>query len=345
MPATYSHRHTYEQITGRGRNTWKKPEPPPKPKTRQYFILGMEVDYNTYREYSYEKKWTIDGDVLKGFTVTLWSLEHYATEEHAKDYPIEAANARKILDQIRAEITSKGENTVKNPETAADYISALNDIYLESRSAYDTLHKKEEAAKVKMDQAYDDMRDPACSNRQMAEALYTVAKGEHQLAEEERRNEYSKLMKAHQVKVDELRTKFADHLGDRYAASPDKMDAATMQLLNAGVCNASDLARLSDRFADNPTMLRILGSFARKLSDDRLLSNKDRKLLSVVKHKAATADGSYEMRLFEEAVSAANYGLGKDYAHATNMHNVIVAGALEEYRQRMAGSIIGTTEE
>ena len=219
MPATYSHRHTYEQITGRGRNTWKKPEPPPKPKTRQYFILGMEVDYNTYREYSYEKKWTIDGDVLKGFTVTLWSLEHYATEEHAKDYPIEAANARKILDQIRAEITSKGENTVKNPETAADYISALNDIYLESRSAYDTLHKKEEAAKVKMDQAYDDMRDPACSNRQMAEALYTVAKGEHQLAEEERRNEYSKLMKAHQVKVDELRTKFADHLGDRYAAS------------------------------------------------------------------------------------------------------------------------------
>lgn len=76
MPATYRHVYTYEQTTGRGRNAWKKPEPTPKPKPRQYFILGMEVDHNTYREYMYDREYRIDGDITKNILCSLWTLEH-----------------------------------------------------------------------------------------------------------------------------------------------------------------------------------------------------------------------------------------------------------------------------
>ena len=346
MPATYRKR-------GKGSadyvsKAWAPaPQQPPKPK--QYFILGMEVDYNTYREYSYEKKWTIDGDVLKGFTATLWSLERYATEEHAKDCPIEAANARKILDQIREEIktiTGKDDKAMSNPKTASDFLRELQTIYTESRAAFDAMQKKMDAAKVKLDLAYEELRDPACANRQLAEARYSVAKGEYQLAEDEHRHDHSYMMQEHQKKVAELRGQLSAYLDEHYAANPDKIDAATMQLLNSGICTASDLARLAERYTDNPTMLRIVGSHAaNKMQEDKHLSREDRVTCAVVKNKASSADGGNEMSLFEEAVSVANYGLGKDYAHATFMHNTIVTDALEGYRQRLDASNAGTAEE
>lgn len=323
-----------------GRSTWQKPEPV-KPISKKYYVFGIEVPLSTFKKYDHQN-YTIGACFF-----SLASVERWATDpEIAARFPKQAAEARQIMEQIISEITGKELEQMKTPKTAADYISALNDIYQESRSSYDTLHKKVDAAKVKMNCAYDDMRDPAYPNRQMAEALYAVAKGEHQLAEEECRIEYNKLMDTHRTRVDELRTKFAAYLDDYYAASPDKLDAATMQLLNSGICTASDLARLAERYTDNPTMLRIVGSHAAsKMQEDKHLSREDRVTCAVVKNKASSADGGTEMTLFEEAVAVANYGLGKDYAHATNMHNVIVADALEGYRQRLDGSNAGTAKE
>lgn len=173
-----------------------------------------------------------------------------------------------------------------------------------------------------------------------------MAKGEYQLAEDEHRRAHNDMMKEHQKKVDELRGQLSAYLDEHYAANPDKIDSATMQLLNSGICTASDLAHLAERYTDNPTMLRIVGSHAAsKLREDKHLSREDRVTCAVVKDKGASANGGTEMRLFDEAVSVASYGLNKDYAHATRMHNAIVANALEGYRQRLDGSNAGTTEE
>lgn len=351
MPATYRHVYTYEQTTGRGRNAWKKPEPPPKPKPRQYFILGMEVDHNTYREYMYDREYRIDGDITKNILCSLWTLEHYATKEHAKEYPVEAANAQKILDQIREEIIAttnrKEEKNMKDPRTAADFIAALQDIYNESRAVYDSINANVEKAREKMDRAYEDVKEARGADTAVANAKYELAQAEYKLANSEVRHAYDQMMIEHDAKTKALREQFAAFLDDHYAASPDKLDNATMQLLNSGICTASELSRLIDRHKDNPTMLRIVGNYARNMREEkkRTLSIEDRLICSTVATAAhAAKDGSRELAIFDSAVSSLAYGLSDDYGHASRMHNYVAAWA-EDFKKQISNLPLTPAEQ
>lgn len=334
MSATYSHRYTHGQLTNKGWNTWKQPEPPPKPKPKQYFVLGVEVDYNTYREYTFEKSWTIDGDVLKGFTYALWTLEHYATDEHAKEYPIEAANARKILDQIREEITTitgKDDKAMSNPKTASDFLRELQAIYTETRSQYTTLNESVVKAEKQLERAQEKAR----GGDSIAQARLEVARADLREAQDACRTEYGKMMNDYNARIKELRGQFADHLNKHYAASPDKLDAATMQLLGSGICTPSELAQLAERHKDNPTMLRVIASHAEKITDERNQSREDYMTCRGIAFKAAAAkDGSRELAIFDSAVSAAERGVQRDATVANRMHEHIV-GWFDDFRNQM----------
>lgn len=321
------------------RSTWKQPEPPPPPKPKQWVVLGMEVDYNTYREYTFEKLWTIDGDVLKGFTYALWTLEHYATDEHAKEYPIEAAAARELLERIREEVTTKingkDDKAMNELRSARDFIDALNKIYDESRNAYEAIQAKVAKAKAKMERAYEELRDPGCKDRNMAEARHNVAKGEYQIAEDARRGEYQQMISDYDAKVKQLRAQFVAHLDQHYAAAPDKLDTATMQLLGSGICTPSELAQLAERHKDNPTMLRVIASHAEKITDERNQSREDYMTCRGIAFKAAAAkDGSRELAIFDSAVSAAERGVQRDATVANRMHEHIV-GWFDDFRNQM----------
>ena len=303
-----------------GRNTWKQPEPPPKPKPRQYFILGMEVDYNTYREFMYNREYRIDGDILKDVVCWLPMLERYATEEHAKEYPIEAANARKILDQIREEIktiTGKEDETMSNPKTASDFLRELQTIYTETRSQYATLNESVVKAEKQLERAQEKAR----GGDSIAQARLEVARADLREAQDACRTEYGKMMNNYNARVKELRGQFADHLNKHYAASPDKLDAATMQLLGSGICSPDELFSLVERHKDSPTMVRIIGSYADKMIENRknMEPGQINALQAVRNYAAVAKNGNREMEIFDTAVSTAAYGLGKDYNHATRM--------------------------
>ena len=303
----------------------QKQEPKPMP-PRKYFVLGIETDYETYRKFTYESSWTIDGDILTGIPCSLWDLEnYYSTESHAQDHPVEVANARKLMEQIREEVhaannSRKDDKPMTTPKTAADFIDALSDIFAESRNAYTTLQSKVDTAAKKLEQARADMKKPGC-NQAVAEAQLTIAKGELQLAESNRRTAYQDMLSNHKKKVGKLRERFAAHLEEHYSASPDKLDNATMQLLGTGICTPSELSRLVDRHQGNPTMLRILGGHARKLRDsDRNMSAENRAICSAVAAAGYSAkDGSRELEIFDTAVSTLDYGLDKNAEHAARM--------------------------
>jgi hypothetical protein len=188
-----------------------------------------------------------------------------------------------------------------------------------------------------MERAQQDTQDPN-KNHQIAEAKYFIAKGEYQLAEDEARSGYYKMEEDHNAKVKELREKFAAYLADHYSATPDKLDNATMALLNSGICTPSELGRLIERHKDNPTMLRIVGNYARNMREEKKnsLSHDDQVICSSVAHAANLAkDGSRELAIFDSAVSAAAYGLGREYEHATRMHGH-VSGWLDDFKNQIA---------
>ena len=225
---------------------------------------------------------------------------------------------------------------MKTPRTAADFIDALNDIYTESRTTYSEFSEKLSKAKANMESAQRDTKDPNKSQT-MAEAKYIVAKGEYQIAEDEARRGYLEMIENHNKKTAELRKVFNEFLDDHYSASPDKLDAATMQLLNSGICTPAELARLVDRHQGNPTMLRIVGEYARNLRDNNRISMsmETKSICSAVVNAGYTAkDGSRELAIIDSAVSAANYGLGRDYDHASRMDSHM-RGWFEEFKQNM----------
>lgn len=326
MPEFYRHKRSREQIVGR-RNILKDKVSAPV----IHKLFGYEVSSATYKKY-----------MSQDFTVAFsyWSPAEIEglldNAEWVVNNPEHAKEAQKIKNRIIAEITGKDEKNMKTPRTAADFIDALNDIYTATRAAYTELNKKLVNAQSKMTKAEQDAMDPS-KNHQLAEAQYFVAKGEFQIAEDESRRGYYEMIENYDKQVKELRTQFAAHLDEHYSASPDKLDLGTMQLLNSGICTPVELARLVDRHQGNPTMLRIVGEYARKLREDNRISmsNENQAICVNVANAGYTAkDGSRELAIFDSAVSAANYGLGKDYDHATRMHGHM-NGWFEDFKQNM----------
>ena len=328
MPATYTHRRSSEQIRGGGRSTWKMPG---SEKTEELKIFGIDVDGSTFRKYNHEN-YTI------GFLFTdLRGVEFWATNaEVAATHPETVAEAKQIMEQIIAEITGKDMKIMKDPRTAAGFIDALKDIYAESRATYDSLRAKVERAEAKMDKALE--KTKTSGNQAVAEAEYSIAKGERTLAEQEARNGYHSMIANHEAKVNELREQFAAFLDEHYAASPDRLDDKTMALLNSGICTPSELSRLIERHHDNPVMVRIIGNYARNMREEKKksLSYEDNLICSTVAGAGhAAKDGSRELALYDSAVSAAAYGLGQDYGHATRMHGHVISW-LDDFKNQIA---------
>lgn len=315
MPATYRHVYTYEQITGRGRNTWKHPEPAATPKQR--IIADFVVDNETYRKYD-RMTW----DLGDGVSRSIYGVRIYATSaDIAENYPELAARAKELYAQIGKEIYSKNEGkedeTMSNPKTASDFLRELQTIYTETRSQYATLNESVVKAEKQLERAQEKAR----GGDSIAQARLEVARADLREAQDACRIEYGKMMNDYNARVKELRGQFADHLNKHYAASPDKLDAATMQLLGSGICSPDELFSLVERHKDNPTMVRIIGSYADKMIENRrnMEPGQINTLQTVRNYAAVAKNGNREMEIFDTAVSTAAYGLGKDYNHATRM--------------------------
>lgn len=307
MPATYSHK-------GKGSADYKsaffRPSEPSKPRTRH--IGDLEVDENTYFKYS-GRDYQL-GDMT---TNSLSVVITYATSPvFEANYPEQAEAAKKIIAEITAEITGKGEeNTMNNSITARGYVDALHKIYTESRDNYATQCKKVEEKKGVMERYHETAQKERTT---LANARYEAAKADYAAAKLELSRAYKETVREYESRVDELRSQFASSLCDRYSASPDKVDSATMQLLNTGICTPAELSRLTERHKDNPTMLRILGSHA-----DQMLESKNKysadaiNALYAVKSTAkAVSDGSRELNVYDQANAVLRQALREDQKSA-----------------------------
>lgn len=312
MPATYTHRYTYEQLTGNGRNTRKKPEPV----SNASRIFGYDVDYATFRKYN-SQTYTV-----RFCLCDLASVERWATDpELARSSPEAAAEAKQIMNRIIAEITGKDDKNMKTPKTSSDFITALSDLYDKNRSAYTEAEKKLKTAEDAKNRAEKRMKEKGTD---LAAAEFSVAKGQCMIAQDEFRKTIRNIQDEHHQEVAELRNQFAAFLDDHYSASPEKLDNATLALLNSGICSPAELAKLAERHANNPTMLRIVSGHAEKMRNRRNQSDSDYKLCTQVAMMASTVkNGNRELAIFDSAVGAAERGLQTDAGAAGRMHGHI----------------------
>lgn len=300
--------------------------------SENYEILGIPVDKKTHDKYA-AKAYDIGGEK----DVSLSGVKLWATsEELGLNYPNIQAGAKKIMDQIRAEITGKEEKPMNTPKTGKDFLDALMGIYTESRTAYANLWDAQEKARKFLEDCQEKERKAKNADLSFAQALTSKAQAEYNLAKENHRAEYARITQDYDAKVRELREQFASELEASYSANPDKLDGATMQLLTSGVCTATDLQRLSDRHGNNPTMLRIIGGYAERLRKGNGLSDGDQMKCAAVMHKAKTVkDGSRELAVFDSAASSAAYGLDKNPSHAARMDANHVGGFFEGCHRNM----------
>lgn len=321
MPATYSHRYTYEQLTGRGRNTWKKPEQPPTQKER--LLAGFVVDDDTYRKYD-RMTW----DLGDGVDRSIYGVWVYATSAELAEYnPELAAKAKKLFAQIEKEIYGKDkrkdDKSMSTPKKSVEFIAALEELYNNHRAEYGELAKK--LSKAKDNQERCEKERAKNPGDRLVSAKYDVAKGEYLIAQDDFRKAIRNLQDKHNIAVKELRGQFATFLDESYAANPDALDDKTIALLNSGICSASELHKLAERHQNNPTMLRIVSGHAEKMRNRKNQSDNDYKLCTQVAMMASTAkNGNRELAIFDSAVGAAERGLQTDAGAAGRMHDHIV---------------------
>lgn len=65
----------------------------------------------------------------------------------------------------------------------------------------------------------------------------------------------------------DVREEMVRHIEESKRIDPEALDEKTMHVLSLGIVGVADLRLLAERFADNPTMIRVLEKHAEKLAE------------------------------------------------------------------------------
>lgn len=120
----------------------------------------------------------------------------------------------------------------------------------------------------------------------------------------EKKDAYNRVCKAYTgsiEKVAALREELAKRIEADFMASPDALDANTLELLKSGILKAGEYENLVSRNADNPTMLRVIARYAKQKADElgKIGDANERNQLNRVVAAAKKADGSDILEMFD----------------------------------------------
>lgn len=111
------------------------------------------------------------------------------------------------------------------------------------------------------------------------------------------------------AKCKELRKELEKDVQKNSLANPDAIDTNTVELLKAGVLTVEDYANLVERFANNATMLRLIGKYA---LDESIASGdiKEAAALRILSDNCKTGMGTV-LRAWNELEGVASYCSGR----------------------------------
>ena len=216
---------------------------------KKHYVLGVEVDKATFDKYA-NRKYPMKGH--KGEGISLNALHLFATDEDiAKDFPEAHREAKRLVAQIKAELTGSGK-----PSGFKVFLEELNAAHKEAAAEFKRIHGAMDIANQEYERAQKDTAAPPY--------MMDIAKGDLARAKMEYEKNKNRPAEIIQAKAKEIRARMEAYVGKVYQANPDAVDASTLRLMESGIVTADELSNLSERFRGNVTMLRLLAAHAKK---------------------------------------------------------------------------------
>ena len=261
-------------------------------------ICGIAVDEKLYNEMMSRKFTVLDK------TVNANVVEIYATSaDIAENMPELAEAAKEVVEEIQNEIRTyyaakdgRKEFAKMKHDDFGGYLSDLKEVFMNASKEREKLVQEKEKAYKKWEAA-SKSRDE-----------YTRSKGlvDFRDAEKVYKEGINELYTRYKGAVNNIRTDFEAHLNDFYAPNGNRIDKATVDLLNSGIkLKAAEVDKLLVQFCDNPTMLRVLGDYSYK-------NGLNKESRAAAYNQTAKGYGAEEKRIFNGAAEFVNSTVGLD---------------------------------
>lgn len=158
-----------------------------------------------------------------------------------------------------------------------------------------------------------------------------------QEAEKKMRQETGRIWSVFDAKAAELRSALEKEVQTSNLADPSAIDSNAVELMKTGVLTVDDYFGFADRYDGNPTMLKLIGHYAKEAADSAD-DRKDRVALTVLAQDCANGTGT-TLRAWDDLMNVVNYCSGRGgTGNKRQTPGVVVS--MGEWWDQLSGEII-----
>ena len=158
-----------------------------------------------------------------------------------------------------------------------------------------------------------------------------------QEAEKKMRQETRRIWAVFDAKAAELRSALEKEVQTSTLADPSAIDSSAVELMKTGVLTVDDYFGFADRYDGNPTMLKLIGHYAKEAADSTD-DRKDRVALTVLAQDCAKGTGK-TLKAWDSMMTAANYCSGRG-GSGNRRTTPGVTLSMGEWWEQLSGEIV-----
>lgn len=158
-----------------------------------------------------------------------------------------------------------------------------------------------------------------------------------QEAESTFKKENSRIWEQFDAKAAELGKALEQEVKAGSLADPDAVDNGAIKLMETGVLSADDFYSFADRYSENPTMLKLIGHYAKEAAENTD-NRKDAVALRVLSQECEKGR-SKVMKSWDDLISAVNYCSGRG-ANGTRRNSPGVTISMGTWWEQLAGETV-----
>lgn len=158
-----------------------------------------------------------------------------------------------------------------------------------------------------------------------------------QEAEKKMRQEAARIWTEFDAKAADLRRALEKEVQTSNLADPSAIDSNAVELMKTGVLTVDDYFGFADRYDGNPTMLKLIGHYAKEAADSAD-DRKDRVALTVLAQDCAKGTGK-TLKAWDSMMTAANYCSGRGGSGSRRQTPGVTLN-MGEWWEQLSGEIV-----